>query len=51
MINTTNHPANALAPEQPSFKLTAPPAARTPMRVTKRRGDGEPVDVNKMCAR
>jgi ribonucleoside-diphosphate reductase alpha chain len=48
MINTTNHPANALAPEQPSFKLTAPPAARTPMRVTKRSGDGEPVDVNKI---
>src|SRR5690606_20548858 len=34
--------------EQPSFKLTAPPAARTQMRVTKRNGDREPVDVNKI---
>src|SRR4051812_9078054 len=35
-------------PEQPSFKLTAPPAARTQMRVTKRSGEHEPVDVNKI---
>ncbi len=35
-------------PEQPSFKLTAPPTARTQMRVTKRSGDHEPVDVNKI---
>ena len=34
--------------EQPGFKLTAPPAARTQMRVTKRSGDREPVDVNKI---
>jgi ribonucleoside-diphosphate reductase alpha chain len=40
--------ASAAAPEQPSFKLTAPPAARTQMRVTKRSGEHEPVDVNKI---
>lgn len=34
--------------EQPSFKLTAPHAARTQMRVTKRSGENEPVDVNKI---
>lgn len=34
--------------EQPSFKLTAPPTARTQMRVTKRSGEREPVDVNKI---
>jgi ribonucleoside-diphosphate reductase alpha chain len=35
-------------PQQPSFDLTAPPAARTQMRVTKRNGAREPVDVNKI---
>jgi ribonucleoside-diphosphate reductase alpha chain len=40
--------ASAAAPEQPSFKLTAPPTARTQMRVTKRSGEHEPVDVNKI---
>jgi ribonucleoside-diphosphate reductase alpha chain len=34
--------------DQPSFTLTAPPAARTQMRVTKRSGEREPVDVNKI---
>jgi ribonucleoside-diphosphate reductase alpha chain len=34
--------------EQPGFQLTAPPAARTQMRVTKRSGDRESVDVNKI---
>jgi len=34
--------------DQPGFKLTAPPAARTQMRVTKRSGEHEPVDVNKI---
>jgi ribonucleoside-diphosphate reductase alpha chain len=38
----------AAAPEQPDFKLTAPPAARTQMCVTKRSGEHEPVDVNKI---
>jgi len=33
---------------QANFKLTAPPAARTQMRVRKRSGDHEPVDVNKI---
>ena len=33
---------------QANFKLTSPPAARTQMRVTKRSGDHEPVDVNKI---
>jgi ribonucleoside-diphosphate reductase alpha chain len=36
------------APVQPSFELTAPAAARTQMRVTKRNGAREPVDVNKI---
>jgi len=35
-------------PDQPGFKLTAPHAARTQMRVTKRSGASEPVDVNKI---
>ena len=34
--------------DQPAFKLTAPPAARTQMRVTKRSGERESVDVNKI---
>ena len=33
---------------QQGFQLTSPPAARTQMRVTKRSGDHEPVDVNKI---
>ncbi len=37
-----NHPA------QSGFKLTSPPAARTQMRVTKRSGAREAVDVNKI---
>lgn len=41
-------PALPLAPQQSGFKLTPPPAARTQMRVTKRSGDHEPVDVNKI---
>jgi ribonucleoside-diphosphate reductase alpha chain len=34
--------------EQPSFALHPPPTARTQMRVTKRSGDREIVDVNKI---
>ncbi len=33
---------------QPSFNLHQPPAPRTPMRVTKRSGAHEPIDVNKI---
>ncbi|HEY4213575.1 MAG TPA: ribonucleoside-diphosphate reductase subunit alpha [Steroidobacteraceae bacterium] len=40
--------APPLAPQQPSFRLTAPAAGRTQMRVTKRNGAHEPVDVNKI---
>lgn len=41
-------PLKTDAPAQPSFHLTAPPAARTQMAVTKRSGEREPVDVNKI---
>ncbi len=47
MQQATPHTA-ALQPAQSGFKLTSPPAARTQMRVTKRSGDHEPVDVNKI---
>src|SRR5690606_539428 len=40
--------ASSAVPDQPGFKLTAPHAARTQMRVTKRSGASEPVDVNKI---
>jgi len=40
--------AVAQASEQPAFRLTASPAARTQMTVTKRSGEREPVDVNKI---
>jgi ribonucleoside-diphosphate reductase alpha chain len=33
---------------QPAFDLIAPQAARNPMRVTKRSGQHEPIDVNKI---
>ena len=33
---------------QPSFNLNPPPAPRAPMRVTKRSGAHEPIDVNKI---
>ncbi len=33
---------------QPSFNLNSPPAPRNPMRVTKRSGAHEPIDVNKI---
>jgi ribonucleoside-diphosphate reductase alpha chain len=38
----------SLAVEQPSFRLTAPASVRTQMAVTKRSGEREPVDVNKI---
>ncbi|HEX4376090.1 MAG TPA: ribonucleoside-diphosphate reductase subunit alpha [Steroidobacteraceae bacterium] len=40
--------AMAPAPMQPSFRLTAPPAPRARMMVTKRSGESEAVDVNKI---
>jgi ribonucleoside-diphosphate reductase alpha chain len=33
---------------QPSFNLNSPPTPRNPMRVTKRSGAHEPIDVNKI---
>jgi ribonucleoside-diphosphate reductase alpha chain len=36
------------APVQSDFRLTPPPAARTAMAVTKRSGEREPVNVNKI---
>ena len=54
-LNTAREPAvpsrpptAAGVPEQPSFRLTAPPPVRTQMTVTKRSGEREPVDVNKI---
>jgi ribonucleoside-diphosphate reductase alpha chain len=38
----------SLSLEQPDFKLMPPPAAGRQMRVTKRNGAKEPVDVNKI---
>ena len=38
----------AHVPDQSAFRLTAPPAARTQMCVTKRSGERELVDVNKI---
>jgi ribonucleoside-diphosphate reductase alpha chain len=48
IVETTERGTTAPAPQQPSFTLTAPAAARTQMRVTKRSGTREPVDVNKI---
>ncbi len=43
------HPASTPpTADQPAFRLTAPPAARTQMCVTKRSGERELVDVNKI---
>jgi ribonucleoside-diphosphate reductase alpha chain len=33
---------------QPAFQLNPPPAPRSPMRVTKRSGLHEPVDLSKI---
>ena len=41
-------PARAAAPAQNDFRLTPPQAGRTSMAVTKRSGEREPVDVNKI---
>jgi ribonucleoside-diphosphate reductase alpha chain len=40
--------AQTPAPQQPSFQLTAPATTRAPMRVTKRNGAREAVDVSKI---
>lgn len=47
-LDTSRAGAALPGPAQAGFKLTAPPAARTQMRVTKRSGEREPVDVNKI---
>lgn len=47
-VATVRGAAPATSAHQPGFKLTAPPTARTQMRVTKRSGDHEAVDVNKI---
>jgi ribonucleoside-diphosphate reductase alpha chain len=46
----SSHAAAAprLSPVQADFRLTPPQAARTSMGVTKRSGEREPVDVNKI---
>lgn len=41
-------PQNPTSPEQAGFHLTSPPGARTQMCVTKRSGERETVDVNKI---
>jgi ribonucleoside-diphosphate reductase alpha chain len=48
LIESSSGAAPRSQPQQPSFELTAPPVARTQMRVTKRNGSREPVDVNKI---
>jgi ribonucleoside-diphosphate reductase alpha chain len=48
LTDTAAPPSAKSAPAQSNFSLTPPPAARTQMRVTKRNGDREPVDVNKI---
>ncbi len=45
---TSSQSVPTQAPQQPSFNLTAPPSSRTQMRVTKRNGAREAVDVNKI---
>ena len=47
-VEIATRAAEALAPQQPSFQLTAPATSRAPMRVTKRNGAREGVDVNKI---
>jgi ribonucleoside-diphosphate reductase alpha chain len=47
-ISSAPGAATARAPDQSSFRLTPPAAARTQMCVTKRSGESEPVDVNKI---
>src|SRR6187402_3740182 len=41
-------PSRAAVPVQNDFRLTSPQGARTAMAVTKRSGEREPVDVNKI---
>jgi ribonucleoside-diphosphate reductase alpha chain len=48
MVETPSSTAATIGPEQAGFRLTPPPAARTQMRVTKRSGEREAVDVNKI---
>ncbi len=46
--NLAPSPARTAIPVQSDFRLTPPQAARTAMAVTKRSGQREPVDVNKI---
>src|SRR5580692_426253 len=47
-LETVDNLTAAGAAEQTGFRLTAPTAARAQMRVTKRNGSREAVDVNKI---
>ncbi len=48
LTDTAAPPSAKSASAQSNFSLTPPPTVRTQMRVTKRNGDREPVDVNKI---
>jgi ribonucleoside-diphosphate reductase alpha chain len=48
MVEAPSSTPAPVGPEQTGFRLTSPPAARTQMRVTKRSGEREAVDVNKI---
>lgn len=48
MVEASSSAPAPVGPEQAGFRLTSPPAARTQMRVTKRSGEREAVDVNKI---
>ncbi len=47
-VAATSPTAVAQESDQSAFRLTSPPNARTQMTVTKRSGEREPVDVNKI---
>lgn len=47
-VENTSNSAATRTPDQPSFRLTAPSNQRTQMYVTKRNGEREAVDVNKI---
>ena len=47
-VPSTRGTTPAQAPDQSTFQLTPPPTARTQMTVTKRSGEREPIDVNKI---
>jgi ribonucleoside-diphosphate reductase alpha chain len=47
-VSTNRPPTTTPSPDQAAFRLTAPQAGRTQMTVTKRSGERELVDVNKI---